>query len=383
MVDGAVVAGRAGGHCRGLARHSSAAGRGRTSRAGRAQLRHIARGADACAAAPDQVHTGPGAAVPARGDPPGPRTAGGRIGVNGWRRNDPWWRVGDCRPAGMADGQQVTVGYNEIGPAYFATLRTPLLRGREFDDRDTVQSPAVAIVNDTLATRFWPRGQAIGSMILVGGAARQVVGVVADVSMTSRSERAESWVFTPFWQNPGEIDSRIAVRSAGDPAALLAELSRTVHRIDPNVPIAEMITLPVRMAALTRPVRVSALFVGYAASLAIVLTAVGLYGTLAFAVSRRTKEIGIRLALGAGRGRIIRSIVREGVIVAVAGAAAGILLAMGASRVLSHLLYGSAEADWMFAAAAAIIIACVALGASVVPARRAAVVEPIVALRQE
>ena len=284
---------------------------------------------------------------------------------------------------GWPDGQQVTVGYNEIGPAYFATLRTPLLRGREFDDRDTVQSPAVAIVNDTLATRFWPRGQAIGSMILVGGAARQVVGVVADVSMTSRSERAESWVFTPFWQNPGEIDSRIAVRSAGDPAALLAELSRTVHRIDPNVPIAETITLPVRMAALTRPVRVSALFIGYAASLAILLTAVGLYGTLAFAVSRRTKEIGIRLALGAGRGRIIRSIVREGVIVAVAGAAAGILLAMGASRVLSHLLYGSAEADWMFAAAAAIIIACVALGASVVPARRAAVVEPIVALRQE
>ena len=284
---------------------------------------------------------------------------------------------------GWPDGQQVTVGYNEIGPAYFATLRTPLLRGREFDDRDTVQSPAVAIVNDTLATRFWPGGQAIGSMILVAGTARQVVGVVADVSMTSRSERAESWVFTPFWQNPGEIDSRIAVRSAGDPAALLAELSRTVHRIDPDVPIAETITLPVRMAALTRPVRVSALFVGYAASLAILLTAVGLYGTLAFAVSRRTKEIGIRLALGAGRGRVIRAVVREGVIVALAGGAAGILLAMGASRVLSHLLYGSAEADWMFYAGAAIIIACVALGASLVPARRAAVVEPIVALRQE
>jgi len=88
---------------------------------------------------------------------------------------------------GWSDRQQVTVQYNEIGPAYFATLRTPLLRGREFDDRDTVQSPAVAIVNDTLATRFWPPGQAVGSMILVGGTARQVVGVVADVSMTSRS----------------------------------------------------------------------------------------------------------------------------------------------------------------------------------------------------
>jgi predicted permease len=285
-------------------------------------------------------------------------------------------------PAG-SDRQQVTVQYNEIGPAYFATLRTPLLRGREFDDRDTAQSPAVAIVNDTLARRFWPDGQAMGSMIVVGATARQVVGVVADVSLNSRSERAESWVYTPFWQNPGEIDSRIAVRTAGNPAAVLAELSRTVHRVDPNVPIAETITLPVRIAALTRPVRVSALFVGYAAVLAVLLTAIGLYSTLAFAVSRRTKEIGIRLALGAGRGRVIRSIVREGVNVALVGGALGVLLAFGASRVLSHLLYGSAEADWMFFATAALVIGCVALGASLVPARRAARVEPIVALRHE
>ena len=102
-----------------------------------------------------------------------------------------------------------------------------------------------------------------------------------------------------------------------------------------------------------------------------------------FRVSRRTKEIGIRLALGAGRGRVVRAIVREGVIVALAGAALGVVLAIGASRVLSHLLYGSAEADWLFYAAAAIVIACVALGASLVPARRAARVEPIVALRHE
>ena len=123
--------------------------------------------------------------------------------------------------AGWPKSQQLTVQYNEIGPAYFATLRTPLLRGREFDDGDTVPSPAVAIVNDMLARRFWPDGHAIGSTILVGGTARQVVGVVADVSMKSRSEAAEIWVYTPFWQNPGAIDSRIAVRTARDPATLL------------------------------------------------------------------------------------------------------------------------------------------------------------------
>ena len=110
--------------------------------------------------------------------------------------------------------------------------------------------------------------------------------------------------------------------------ALLPELAREVHRVDPDVPIAETITLPVRMAGLTRPVRVAALFVGYAASLAMLLTAIGLYGALAFAVSRRTREIGIRLALGAARGRLVGSIVREGLTVVLAGAAIGVLLAI-------------------------------------------------------
>ena len=145
-----------------------------------------------------------------------------------------------------------------------------------------------------------------------------------------------------------------------------------MHRIDPDVPIAETITLPVRMAGLTRPVRVGALFVGYAASLAMLLTAIGLYGTLAFAVSRRTKEIGIRLALGAARGRVVgvdRARRRDR---RARGARFGVVLAIGASRVVSHLLYGSPEADWMFYAAPPASSRCVALGASLVPARRAA-----------
>ena len=156
-----------------------------------------------------------------------------------------------------------------------------------------------------------------------------------------------------------------------------------MHRVDPAVPIAEAITLPIQMAGLTRPVRVAALFIGYAASLAMLLTAIGLYGALAFAVARRTKEIGIRLALGATRGRLVASIVREGVGVVLAGAAAGVVLAIGASRVVASLLYGSAGSDWLFHAAAAGAVCLVGLGASLLPARRAAGVEPIVALRQE
>jgi len=284
---------------------------------------------------------------------------------------------------GWQSGQRLTVSYNEVGPAYFATLQTPVIAGREFDDRDTATSAPVAVVGEALAGRLWPPGRALGSTILVGRAERQVVGVVADVSMKSRGEAADLWVFAPFWQNPGQIDSRIAIRTAGDPAAVLPELARVVHHVDPDVPIAETITLPTRLSGLTRPVRVGALFIGYAAALAMFLTAIGLYGALAFAVSRRTKEIGIRVALGASRGRVVRSIVNDGVRVVFAGAAAGIGLAIAASRAVASLLYGSAAADWLFYVAAVFAVAGIGLAASLLPAWRAARIDPIVALRQD
>jgi putative ABC transport system permease protein len=279
--------------------------------------------------------------------------------------------------------QQWRVGCNEIGPQYFATLRTPILSGREFDDRDSIRSPRVAVVNETLARRLWPGGRAIGATLVVRKEPHRIVGVVADVPLESRAEAAEAWVFVPFWQSGAMVDSRLAVRVSGDPAAMLPALVREVNRVDPDVPIAETITLPIQMAGWLRPLRVSATFVGCAAALAIVLTAIGLYGSLAFAVSRRTKEIGVRMALGAARARIVGSIVREGMTVVLAGAVAGLGLAAAGSRLVTHLLHGSAAADWLFHAAAAVLVACVGLLASFLPARRAAAVEPLVALRYE
>jgi predicted permease len=277
----------------------------------------------------------------------------------------------------------VQVRYNEIGPAYFATLRTPMVAGREFDETDTIRSPHVAVVNETLAARLWPDGRALGSTVLVRGVPHQVIGIVADIALQARTASAAGWVYVPFWQTAGEIDSRVAVRVAGDPAAMLQTLVRTVHAVDANVPIAEVITLPIQMEGLTRPVRVGAVFVGFAALFATVLTAIGLYGALAYAIARRTREIGIRLALGAARSRVVGAIVREGLVVVAAGAVAGVVLARVQTRVVASLLYGSASADApMFAAAAALVV-LVGLAASLLPAKRAASIEPIEALRHE
>jgi len=285
-----------------------------------------------------------------------------------------------ARPEWTAD-QKLRVNANQIGPKYFATLRTPLVAGREFDERDAINTPRVAVVNETLARRFWPDGRAIGASLVVGSDTRQVVGVVRDVPLKSRIEASEPWVFVPFWQSPTMVDSRLAIRVAGDPAAMLPALVQAVNSVDPDVPIAETITLPIQMAGWMRPLRVAATFIGYAALLAMVLTAIGLYGALAFAVSRRTKEIGIRMALGAARARIVAAIVREGLTMVVAGAAAGLALAVASTRLVTHLLYGSAGSDWISYALAAALVSVVGLLASLTPARRAATVEPLVALR--
>ncbi len=283
-----------------------------------------------------------------------------------------------------SSSRSVQTSYNEVGPRYFETLGTPVLRGREFDAHDSADAPAVAIVNESLARRLWPGGgNGIGSTIVVRQRPHTVVGLVKDVPLNNRTENSKSFVFLPYWQNPKQVDARFCVRVAGDPAVVLPMLVREVNRLDPDVPIAETITLPVQMAGMFRPVRISATFVAYAAGLAALLSAIGIYGTLAFSVSRRTKEIGIRMAVGAEARGVLAMIVREGMTVILRGATAGLGLAVAGTSVVRHLLYGSARLDALFYAAAASLIVCMGLLACSIPARRAASLDPITALRDE
>jgi predicted permease len=291
-------------------------------------------------------------------------------------------QVGVTLPAWSAE-QKLRVLYNEIGPRYFETLRTPVLSGREFDDRDSTQSPRVAIVSRALASRLWADRNAIGQTVLLKGAPHEVVGVVADVPLYSRTEGLQPFVYVPFWQNPAQVDSRLCIRVAGDPAAMLARLAQEVNRVDPDVPIAEILTLPVQMAGMTRPLRISATFVAYAAPFAMLLTAIGLSGALAFAVSRRKREIGIRLALGADAPGVLAMILRQGMTVIGAGILAGLGVAAAGTRLFSHVLYGTADADWPFYLLSVGVVGSVGALASWLPARRAARVDPTVALRCE
>ena len=286
-------------------------------------------------------------------------------------------------PPGWPDALALQSGYIEIGPRYFETVRTPLVRGREFNARDTVQSPPVAVVSAALARRLWPSRGAIGSTVVVDGKPRQVVGIAEDVPWQPRGEPLRPYVFVPFWQSAGEVDARLCVRVKGDPAAMLAALSRAVNRVDPDVPIAETITLPMQISGGIQEERVTAGFVSFAAALAVLLSAIGLYGALAFAVSRRTKEIGIRMAVGAESSAVLRMVVREGMSVVLAGFALGVPLALAGARVVRHMLYGPGSMDAAVYAAAVLAVGAAGLAACWIPARRAASIEPVLALREE
>ncbi len=284
---------------------------------------------------------------------------------------------------GQAADDSVRARFGDIAPRYFETLRIPIIAGRDFDERDSADRPRVAIVSQALARRLFGDAHAVDQTILVDGRPHSVVGIAADVSVQARSEPAPPFVYTPFWQRADAIDARYCIRVIGDVDSALFTIVRAANAVDPEVPVAETIPLTVQMAGVFRPVRITAAFVGYAATLTIVLTAVGLYGALAFAVSRRRQEIGLRVALGATLRQVVAGIVGDGMRVVSIGVAGGVVLALGAVQLVQHLLLDLPLADGFFFVTSAASVIGIALLACWLPARRAARIDPVVALRCE
>ncbi len=270
-----------------------------------------------------------------------------------------------------------------ISPNYLRAMRIPLLSGREFDERDVATSSMVAVVNESMARQFWPGEDPVGKRFHLGdtkGPWRTVVGVVGDVLHKGLDAPHTIQVYLP---NTQFTDSMVilAIRTSNDPASIAAAVRSEIVALDPQVPISEVATMDDVVSASVANQRFGAFLFFLFGAVALVLTAVGIYGVISYGVAQRTHEIGIRLALGAGRREVLKLIIGETMRPALLGAAVGLCAAFGLTRLLTRLLYNVKPTDPPVFAAVLVLLIGVALLASYIPARRAMRVDPMVALR--
>ncbi|MBI3405010.1 MAG: FtsX-like permease family protein, partial [Acidobacteria bacterium] len=274
---------------------------------------------------------------------------------------------------------------NMVGPRFFETLKVSLLDGRDFTELDREGAPKVAIVNDVLARHFWPNQNAVGQSLIVDGKSTQVIGTVRDLHFYAFGEGPRPYLYLSYWQQGARDwnDSRTQVRVAGDPRAMLQIIRREITAVDPSVPINEDYPMTDRLRFQFRIVRGAETALVSLSGLALFLSAIGVYGVLAFAVSQRTREIGIRMALGASRRNVAGLVLRNGLAVTLIGVCLGLGGAMVLTRLMASLLYGISATDPVSFIAGAVLLLSVASIATYVPTRAAMRVDPMVALRYE
>jgi putative ABC transport system permease protein len=275
--------------------------------------------------------------------------------------------------------------YYLVSPDYFRVMEIPLLAGRTFAEQDTEAAPRVVVINRAFADRIFPGQNPIGQRIRLGrnsSMVREIVGVVANTKHYSLGETDQIQVYEPFAQMP-RADSSFILRTSMEPSSLAPAVRREIQALDPDQPVTRLATLEqVLQDSIAQP-RFRTLLLGLFSGLALVLAAVGVYGVMAYSVARRTQEIGIRMALGAGRRDVMRLVLRRGLLLTVCGIAAGLAGALAATRLLASLLFGVTATDAPTFAVTALILLAIAALACLVPALRAARVDPIVALRYE
>ena len=275
-----------------------------------------------------------------------------------------------------------------IGPDYFATLDIPVLAGRAFSRRDRVGSQPVVIVSRSLARRIWPGENPLGKRITFDSTTdpkavwMSVVGVVGDTRVAALGREPKPQAYWPVLQRPMP-DASLVVRAAGAPAVLVAPVRRLVQGLDHDLPLDQVQTLETVVAASLSSNRVKTVLIGVFGALALVLAAVGIYGLVSYTVAQRTHEIGIRVALGAGRRDVLSLIIRQGMTLVAAGLVVGLGISWAASRLVAGQLYEVSATDPLTFAGVPLLLAAVALAANWLPARRATRVDPLEALRSE
>jgi predicted permease len=280
--------------------------------------------------------------------------------------------------------------YNRVGPGYFSALGIPLIAGREFTDADTVNSAKVALVNQTFAKKFGLGNDAVGK--LMGWAPGEgyrskldttIVGVVEDAKYSEVKQTVPPQFFVPYRQDEGLGGMHVYVRSSGDVAQAASAITAVVKRLDPNLPIEELETLPEQVRNNTFLDRMMTTLSAAFALLATLLAAIGLYGVLAYTVAQRTREIGLRMALGAAPGRVRGMVLRQVAIMTLVGALVGLAGALGVGKLAQSILFQMTGADPAVLALSAIALGFVALCAGFIPAHRASRVDPMRALKYE
>jgi putative ABC transport system permease protein len=293
-------------------------------------------------------------------------------------------------------GKDLVATYRAVFPGYFRTMRIPILHGRDVTDADNLRAPGVVVINDYLARRYWPGEDAIGKRITFDDPAKNpswltVVGVTKNTARGNWTSPPEEEVFLPYLQNRAYLDApsppfaylTLVVRTGLDPAALAPAIRGAIHSLDANIPLSEIQTMDHVVAEANGQSRFYLILLGAFATVALVLAGVGIYGVMSYSVSRRTHEIGVRMALGAQGRDVLRLVVFQGIIQALAGVAVGLAGALALSRLMGGLLYGTRPTDPATFAVVVLVLSGVAIAASYIPARRAAKVDPMVALRYE
>jgi putative ABC transport system permease protein len=277
--------------------------------------------------------------------------------------------------------------FNVVEPGYFRTINVPLIQGRLFNSSDTASSNRVVLINQTAARRWWPNQNPIGKRIKQGypqdnAPFREIIGVVGDLKQSAPDQIESAEIFEPEAQNTMSSFT-LMLRTAAEPMSLANDVEHLIHSVDPDQPIYHVKAMTQYLSESLSQRKFATVLLALFGLLALLLAAVGNYGVISYLVEQRTREIGVRMALGAQRREVQNMVVLRGARLAVIGVLLGIAMALLVTRALAGLLFGVGAADpWTFSAVTVLLI-FVALFASYIPARRAAKVDPIVALRYE
>lgn len=277
-----------------------------------------------------------------------------------------------------------TIRATAVGPGYFGTIGTTLVGGRDFTDADRAGAPGVVVISRAMADRFWPGADPIGRQIFVGTqkVPHEIIGVAQDVKVNNLRETTQPYFYRAYYQRPSGDLTLIARTSTGDVGAASA-VREAIRAAEPRLPMLQVMTLKDHLRAATFETEIQAVLVGIMGAVGLMLAVVGLFGVVAYLVGRRAQEFGVRLALGASPGFILWSVLRQGLLMALSGAAIGVAGALAVGRTLSGYFYEVNPADPATLLGSVLVLAIVALAASFLPARRASRTDPVVTLKSE